>query len=313
MVSMISKLALDTMVCISKDLTETEDKKDEAKRLKKEIMRNPRSFASDALNSLLHITETKVVYEPLGHTNVVCESGLCARVESRHDKSSIIYPKICCRACKCSGFLMYFCSRISWKQKCKVCGCTKSKHTWRTTETKVVTETVYRPDSEVIDQIVDSNAALRQLIEGISQFENRIKECIDEKAKMLDICAKLNAFAHQNALVGASSADDELLECLENERETYAKSTRTMMQANSLAELKSEYKKSFSKAKECRYGVEDVPRLIEQLYRLPMKGHDIKMAVDKYEISKRTVIEEINKSKKIITFNRVSSIASYFS
>jgi len=307
MVYMISKLALDTMVCIYKDQNEIEDKKSEAERLKQEIMRNPRSFATDALNRLLHITETKVVYEPLGYTNVVCESGKCSTV------GAIINPKICCRACKCSGFLMYFCSRMSWQETCKACGCRKRKHTWRTTETKVVTETVYRPDSAVIDQIVDSNAALKQINEGISQFENRIKECKDEKAKMLDICAKLNAFAHQNALVGALSADDGLLECLENERETYAKSTDTRMQANYLAELKSEYKESFSKAKECRYGVEDVPRLIEQLYRLPMKGHDIKMAVDKYEISRRTVIEEINKSKKNFTFNRVSSIASYFS
>jgi len=69
-----------------------------------------------------------------------------------------------------------------------------------------------------------------------------------------------------------------------------------------------------SKAKERRYRVEDVPRLTEQLYRLPMKGPDIKMAVDKYEISRRTVIDEINRSKRNFTFKRVSSsIARYFS
>jgi len=54
---------------------------------------------------------------------------------------------------------------------------------------------------------------------------------------MIEICARLNAFVHQNASLEASSTDDELLKCLENQRQTYAKSNDTSTEAADLEKI----------------------------------------------------------------------------
>jgi len=310
MVSMISKLLLDTMMRIFEDVNEMTEKKTEAQRLKEKIKKRPTEFASEELKEALHITEHKAVYERLGHVNVVCESSRCSKVESGH----VVYPKICCEACTCSSFAMYFCSSVSWLGNCTVCGCNKSQHRWRTTKTKIVTKT--RTDDEVINKIVNSNEALKCLKEGISHIEKKVEECKHEIQQMIAICAKLNAFAHQNASLGASSTD-EFLECLENQKQTYAKSTNASRQADHLghlAEIELQYKQHFSEAMGSRYSVEDgtVPKLIKQLYELPMKGEEIRQAVDANEESRRKVIEEGKKSKRNLIGENVSAIASYF-
>ena len=299
------KLLLDTMMCIFEDVNEIQVKKIEAERLEKEITRNPRKFASDELYSLLHIEETTLKREPLNHTNVVCESGRCAAVEAGY----IVYPQVCCR--DCIAPLMYFCSRMNWLADCKKCGCCKSQHRRRTTITKVVKELVYRPNDRVVGKIVDSNDALRQINKGISQFENRIKECSEETHQMIEICAKLNAFAQQNVSVQTPSTDDELLRCLENQRQTYARSPNTGRQAEDLEEIKSQYERQLTEAKGHSYRVEDVPRLIDQLCQLPMKGGEIKQAVDAYERSRRRAVEQSKKSKKNYTVKRLSDKFSF--
>ena len=305
MVSMMSKLLLDIMMCIFKDVDELENKKRQAERMKEDITRNPEKFASYDLKSSLYVNETKLVTKALNHTNVVCESSKCAKT----DQGLIVYPQVCCEKCSCGNFLMYACSSMGWFGGCRNCHCSKSQHRWRTTETKVVTEPVYRPNSSAIDKIVDSNGALKQINEGISQFENRIKQCSQETQQMIDICAKLNAFARQNALVGGSGADDEMLKCLETQRQVYDKSNDTN-EANALGEIKAQYELHLNKAEECRYNVQDVPKLIERSCKLLMKGHEIKQAVDEYEKSRRQVVEEGKKSKKIFHIERAIGITS---
>ena len=310
MVSMVSKVVLDTMMCIFKDVHELKDKKNEAEKLKTDIESKPRDIASGKLNSLLHIQETKLVHNALGYQNLVCESTKCTKVVSGH----IVYPQICCKDCKCSGLIMYFCSSIGWFARCRICHCSKSQHKWRTTESKVVTKTVYRSESRVAgncSETVDSNGALKQLNEGIARFEKRIKDCTDETKQMIEICAKLNAFVHQNASLGASSSDDELLRCLQNQREIYARSN-SMSEADALEKIKSQYEQQLSKAKSDRYSVQEVPKLIRLLCTLPMKGKEIKNAVDEYKKSRREVIEKVKKSKKQIDIKGTSSVTSFF-
>ena len=312
MVSMMSEILLKTMMCMFKDVKELEDKKRDAKEMKENITRNPENFASYDLKSLLFVEETKLVTKALNHTNVVCESTKCAKTE--HDL--IVGPQVCCRNCRCNSFIMYFCSSTGWLGVCRICGCSKSQHKFRTTETKVVKELVYRPDSRVIDQIVDSNGALKQINEGISQFDKRIKEYSQETHQMIDICAKLNAFARHKALLGGLAANDELLQCLENQQQIYAQSTHRHREADYLEKIKSQYKQRLSSAisMPSRYNVQDVPvqKLIDQLCKLPMKGGEIKQAVEEHEKSRRQVVEESKKSKKIIHVEHGSGITSCF-
>jgi len=305
MVSMVSKLLLDTIMCIFKDVDEMEDKKNAAEYMRENIRKDPEKFANDELKSLLHVTETTLVHEKLGYTNVVCESGHCSKVE----KGQIIYPQVCCKQCTRSEYMMYFCSSITWGGSCSKCGCNKSQHGWKTTETKVITVSVYRPDDAVINSIVDGNEALKHIEEGLSQFESQVKKCKAEAQEMIEICAKLNAFAHENASF-RESTDDELLKCLENKRQTYAMSTDTRREANDLEKIKSTYLQELSKAENLHYSVEEVPKLIEQLYKLKMKGHEIMMAIEENEKSRLMIIEKSKKTKRDIIIEGFSAIAS---
>ena len=90
-VSTISKLLLDTMECIFKNVNHMEEKKKKAEIMKEAIERNPTEFASEELNELLHITQTKLVCVPRDQTGVVCESPRCAKVVEGHT----IYPQVC--------------------------------------------------------------------------------------------------------------------------------------------------------------------------------------------------------------------------
>ena len=312
-VSTMSRLLLDTMMCIFKDVNELEEKKIEAERLKKEIEKNPRQFTSEKLDKLLHITETKLVYKPLDHTNVVCESSRCSKVVEVYEGRDrrIVYPQVCCKTCKGSNyFIMYLCSSISWKGTCKVCGCSITKHRWRTIETKVDKKSVYRPQTEVVHQIVDSNEALRQLKEGISQFENRVKTYENEARQMIQICAKLNAFMQQHASL-ATSSKDKLLECLENQRQTYDRSTDGSRQVGDLAKIKSQYEQELTKAKSCSLGVKDVPQLIEQLCSLPIKGDEIQQAVNEDKKARRQVVHRGLESRRNCTIKGASAVKMF--
>jgi len=208
-------------------------------------------------------------------TNVVCESARCAKVEAGH----IAYPQVCCTACSCTGLNRYYCSRFNWLGDCTVCGCNKNQHRRRTTEKK-----------------------------------DRVAQEYKEAEQMTKICAKLNAFALQNALLGASAEGDELLKSLEKPRQLCAWSTVTVRETNYLAEIKQQYEQQLKVAKSCRYTVEDVPKLIQELCKLPLKGYEMKSILDDYEKSRRAVVQERRKSKT--TFIRpiggVSGVTSYF-
>ena len=304
-VSMMSKVVLDTVMCIFKDMNVMEKKKDQIKELKEIITRAAATPVNlEKLKGLLHITMTKLIYKPLDHSNVVCESPRCATVE----EGLVVHRQVCCTACKCR--FMYFCQNIGWLGSCRVCGCSIRVHRWKTVDTEIGNEAVYMPD---FDHTLDNNEKLKQIDEGISRFENRVKECKDETQQMIEICAKLNAFATMNASLEASCTEDELLKCLENQWQTYAKSPKTSSEADYLEKVKSQYVQRLAEAKVHRYTEEDVPTLIQQLCNLPMKGPEIKQAVDEDEKSRRKVIEQGIKSKKDIIIACVSGmLAGYF-
>ena len=270
MVSVTSKLLLNTIRCIFKAVNDMEEKKNEEERMKEETTRHSQRPANRKRDSWgWYIVKTKLGYEALGQTNVVCESGPCSRVV----EGRIVHPQVCCEDCMASGFIMYLCSSIGWLGNCRICGCTKSQHSFRS------------------HQIVDRDDALKHVNNEVLEAENRVRIWKDEAQQMIEICAKLNVFAHQNALIGASQTDDELLKCLENEWQTCVRSTDTGRLAVYLTEIQSQYSVHWSKANCSHYGVQDVPKLIEQLCNLPINGQQVKMAVEEYEKSRRKVIE----------------------
>ena len=289
-IGVLSELVLQTLMCIAKDENNLEQKKKEAETVKTRISENPAKFASHDIKKLLHVEETKVVNTKLDCTNVVCEGPRCGKVVN----GETVYPQICCEHCKSPW--MYFCGKINWLAECKVCGCEKRKHKWRKTVPKIVTETVYKPDEKVIAQIVDSSSALTAINETISECERRVKICIRESEDMLRTCAKLNNFVHQNTLI---AHDDELSMSLQDKIEIHVKAKSNAKELEVLRQIQDKYKTFMFKENYNCYRADDVGKLIQQLYKLPMKGNDLKKAMEVEEMTRRIVVERGTISKII--------------
>ena len=278
-IDVLSRLVLETLMCISKDQDGLEQQKKMAQARKAEITRNPTGFARDELRKLLFVTESKVHHSKLDYTNVVCESARCGKVVN----GIIVYPQICCKHCR-STLFMYFCGNINWLGDCKVCGCGKSKHEWRKTVTEIVTETVYKPDESVIEQIVDSSDTMIELNSMISEYQRRVEMGISEREEMLRTCARLNIFVHRNAMM---AHDDKLSMRLQDKIQIHEKERSTAKELEVLRQIQRQYKMFLDNEK----SADDVDELIQRLYKLPMKGNDLKRVMEVEERARHAVVE----------------------
>jgi len=279
-ISILSDLVLDTLMCIFRDTKKLEQKKTEADKLKTAILKNPNEFAQYDLRRLLHVTESKVVRVPLGHTNIVCEGPKCAR----YVNGEIVYPQICVEAC--NDRWMYFSKHMTgwfWV-KCSHCGCNKGEHEWRTTKTEIVTET--KQDDSVVAKIVDSNSALEKISETIEECEDRVSMWQDEAEQMLNICAQLNNFVLRNTLMERFGADS-LTKILQTKIGTYAR-LRKYSEVKELRRITNQYNAFLAENRHCKPN--DVHKLIQQLYRLPMKGKDLRRAVEQEEKARSSAV-----------------------
>jgi len=306
-VDVLSRLVLQTLMCISKDQDGLEQKKKEAEAVKAQITRNPAGFARDDLRKLLYVTENRVHPRVLDYTNVVCESVRCGKVVN----GITVYPQICCKHCK--SLFMYFCRNINWLGDCKVCCCGKSKHEWRKTVTEIVPETVYKPEESVIAQIVDSNDAMIEINRMISEYQRRVEMGISEREVLLRTCAQLNIFVHRNAMM---AHDDKLSMSLQDKIEIHEKARSNAKELEVLRQIQRQYKMFLNNEKSYCGRAEDVDKLIQRIYKLPMKGNDLKRAMEVEERARHAVVET-GKTSRIFNLARaqpnkvVSAVSGY--
>jgi len=295
-VRILSKLVLETLICICKDENDLKHKTSEAKEAKAQIANNPAALEKHNLRQLLLITETKVVRTALDHTIVVCESPTCAKFVN----GERVYPQICCE--RCDSKMMYWCSFMNCLGNCKICRCGRKKHVWRNTKTEIVKKTVYQPD--------DKDSTVTGLTRTISNCTKRLKMYHNETDQMLRTCAKLNTFVHQNVLV---ATEDELSRSLQNEIETCVRITNNPAESEThkdanisrLRQIQSQYNHFLDMEKNSDDNTYDVHELIQKLYRLEMKGKDLHNAMEEEEKAVIRVIQEGKKVNKVKTLMQI--------
>jgi len=298
-IAVLSELVLEMSMCSLKNVAALERKEEEAAALREAITRNPLAFARDDLKQLLIRKEETVVVKPLGHTNVVCKSAKCSQVVvDAGDSFSVVRKcrqRICCE--KCKSPLMYFCLSMSWKGECKVCGCGKGKHEWRVTEQVVETREVHSRDESVIEKVVSSVDAVREIDAITATYRRRVNTSTNETEQMLSTCAKLNSFVQHSALM-ASSDVDKLSERLQDKILTCERvGDSAAAELDYLKKIQHHYNKAKVECGGKNYRTSDVDELIQQLYRLPMKGRDLKVAMEAEEKAKCEVIERGRKAR----------------
>lgn len=272
-ISILSKLVLETLTCVFKDTKKLEQKQRDADVMKLKVSLDPAAFVQHNLRNLrmfLHdITESKVIHVPLGHTNVVCEGSRCVEEVN----GEIEYLQICCEACKSPW--MFFCQSISLSGKCKRCGCDKSTHEWRTTKTEIVAE----PTEDGNLEVVDSSNAVGVIDRAISAYEDRVNQCRDEAKQMLRTCAHMNTFVRKTALLQRSGDDDDMTRILKNKMEVFERYKKTKIEfLEELRRIDNQYNKFL--VENVNYKPNDVHEQIQKLYRLPVKGNDLRRAME---------------------------------
>ena len=150
--------------------------------------------------------------------------------------------------------------------------------------TEIVTETVYKPDESVIEQIVDSSDTMIELNSMISEYQRRVEMGISEREEMLRTCARLNIFVHRNAMM---AHDDKLSMSLQDKIEIHEKARSNAKELEVLRQIQRQYKMFLDNEK----SADDVDELIQRLYKLPMKGNDLKRVMEVEERARHAVVE----------------------
>jgi len=298
-IGILSKLVLDTLQCVADNVKTLESKKKEMEQMKAKI--NSRmKFQEYSTRKIMFVEKRRIVRTELGYTNVVCEAPKCVSFVDGEP----VYAQICCKGCE--NRYMYWCKNMNWLANCKRCGCGKRRHDWARTESKVVTDKVPLVHEKVARAVevgqaaqdVASDSALENINRAIYECENQVKTCKYEREHMLRTCAKLNTYVNQNALV-ASSEVDEMMRNLENRIATY-KSPKAGEGSSDLNQISLQYEQYLGEEKFNRYMASDVHELIQQLYKLPMNGNDLKEAMEVEERARRRVTEVIRKANPVM-------------
>ena len=218
-----------------------------------------------------------------------CESPKCAKVVN----GELLYPQVCCE--KCPSPWIYWCEKMKgpcWRAWCTVCECEKDKHHWTSTKTEI--QTVYKRDESVTKRIVDSNGALQEINRAIAEYEDRVLKYEEETEKILRVCAKLSAFTCETAMM---AHNDELSKSLAKQIETYERAhASSSTDYTYLKQMQQQYSQFLTAEKE-RNNDYDVDKLIQQLYTLPMKGDDLRAAVEEEKRAQQMVVENTRKAK----------------
>jgi len=295
-ISVLSELVLETLVCIFKHMNDLERKSTEAKEQQENIAKNPADFAEQDIRNLLYVERPRVDYTPLGHANVVCKSPDCTELVN----GEAIYLQTCCRKCTRPLWLsLYFCDKMTWLARCKVCHCRLRKHKMETVETKITWEKVYQPTESVIAEVIDSDTALKEIEKAISEYEGRMETCRNETTEMLKTCAKLSSFVQQNVLM-ATSIDDEFLETMRNRIQLYERA-HEKSGASYLQKILNEYNQFLAEEKKRKRKTNcyDVHDLIQHLYRLPTNGNNLKTAMETEEEARQMVVD-LSKNPNVV-------------
>jgi len=276
----LSKLVMETLQCVADNVKELESKKEEAEQKKAEIRMNPTKSQQFSIDTVTSVEIRRIVRTELGYTNVVCGTPKCVSFVDGEPA----YTQICCK--KCKHMLMFFCGSMDWAQNCKVCSCAKHEHEWARTESKVITEIVplievktdTAAEAEQAAQDVDTVSKLENINRAIYECEYRVKTYKSETECMLRTCAKLNTYVTQNALMPSSDVD-EMTRILKNRIAAYV-TQKAGKELSDFTQILKQYNQYLGEETSNRYTPFDVHKLIQELYKLPMNGHDLKEAME---------------------------------
>ena len=300
-IGMLSKLVLETLQCVANNVSELESKKEEAKKMKARLRISPRPTRFQESNDYkaMWIDKLKIVRKELGFVNVVCEAPKCVSIF----EGEPVYTQICCRGCQ--SLFIYFCKVMNFRGNCKCCGCSKSMHHWTRTESKIVTERVslvqektdrIQEASQTVEPVV--NDIMLDINTAITECENRLQMYRSETEQMLKMCAKLNTYVTQTALI-ASCGVDEMKRNLENRIATYEKA-KLGKGLTDLKRIRYQYEQYLGEEKFIHYTPSDVQELIQSLYNMPMNGKDLKDAMLVEDRARRTVADVKRKANPVM-------------
>ena len=87
--------------------------------------------------------------------------------------------------------------------------------------------------------------------------------------------------------------DDKLSMSLQDKIQIHERAKSTAKELEVLMQIQCQYQTHLDEEKNNSYRADDVDKLIQRIYKLPMKGNDLRKAMEEEEKTRRSVVESI--------------------
>jgi predicted GTPase len=224
----------------------------------------------------------------LGHPRTVCTSSECVEVVNQ----AVVYITHCHEKCYLKGVAaetrnnadLINCSAMT-NGKCNKCSHSAEEHMHMTYDVKQIPKMVN--DSNVEVQIKTKEQQQSQINRFINENEKKIKEYIDEKSTLSNVCAKLSRFVQQNAIYVVNDDIDRYLQHLIKEEEKVNAGGKNHIILQRLRDSRRYYKMqqnilsaNIANGSTEEVKIDKIPILVQSLYNLKHSGHSLRKIFD---------------------------------
>ena len=203
------------------------------------------------------------------HSATVCTSSTCCTIDK-----GIVYERICHEHCSWTPTVR-MCRVFDRGGSCEQCGCCYRQHRWSTCVLEVTTKRVEF---------------------NVREIERRTDQSMEEMATLVDTCAKLTVFLHDNWF-SETFEDDVISDSIQKELDRLSESSSsppssTSSSSSSLTDKQTDVmcdglRKFLTLYNDCLrsemaggHSPSDIHDMIEQLFRLPINGSELRQGVD---------------------------------
>lgn len=224
--------------------------------------------SSDLTGGRVEIVLRRFRFVQRRYSATVCTSGECCTIYK-----GIRYERVCHEHCRWSPAIR-MCRVFNKDGMCIHCGCSYRQHVWST----------------CVPEVTFVNVVL-----NIGEIERRKDQSMDEMTTLVNTCAKLTAFLHDNSFF--ETLGDVVADSVHRELDILSASgsdKQTQISCHGLRRFLETYNESVESVKmdQLKYAPSDIQEMIGHLFRLPINGSELKQGVNIVQMSTDNAVKK---------------------
>ena len=236
-------------------------------------------MSTDLSGGRVEIALRRFRFVELPYSATVCTSSECCVIDK-----GIMYERVCHGHCRWSPTIR-MCRVFNRSGKCVHCGCSYQQHVWSTCVPEV---------------------SFVKVVLNVGEIERRKDQSMDEVTTMIDTCVQLTAFLRDDSLF-ETLGGDVICDSIQRELDALGASgsdKQTQTICDGLSRFLATYKDSLELAtmKNRKYTASDIQEMIDDLFMLPINGHELKQGVNIVQSSTDNAVKKRQKVFKIYSW-----------